>query len=257
MFAIGDSLREARTRRGLSSADVQKGIRIRERYLIALEEERWELLPGEAYAKGFLRTYAEFLGLDGNLYIDEYNARIAAHDNEPLVPYTLAPVHTTRRGVVRTLMGILVLALAIAGLAAWGIGGATPTAAKHGAAALQVQDASAATATPVRTRAIPHARALPAASTAAASAGLAKKTSIRATRGRCWLSIRTGGPNGQILFQGVLEQGKTLRYSLAHRIWVRMGRPGNLDISLGAHRVNGLPAQPGNVLLTSSGPQAA
>jgi cytoskeletal protein RodZ len=257
MFAIGNSLREARTRRGLSPADVQKGIRIRERYLTALEEERWELLPGEAYAKGFLRTYAEFLGLDGNLYIDEYNARIAAHDEEPLVPYTLAPVHPRRRGVVRTLMGILVLALAIAGLAAWGMGGATPNAAKSGASALQVQDAAAATATPAKTRAIPHAQPLPAGPTAAAVTQLAKKTVISATRGRCWLSIRTGGPNGQILFQGVLEHGKTLHYTLGHRLWVRMGRPRNVDISLGANLVNGLPAQPGNVLLTPSGPQAA
>jgi cytoskeletal protein RodZ len=239
---------------------VQKGIRIRERYLTALEEERWELLPGEAYTKGFLRTYAEFLGLDGNLYIEEYNARIAAHDEEPLVPHTLAPAHKARRGVVRTLMGSIVLALAIAGLAAWGMGGSTPTAAKNGASALRVQDASAATAAPVKTRAIPHAQALPKAMepvAAAPTAGLAKKTVIRATRGRCWLSVRTGGPNGQILFQGVLEQGRALRYTLGHRIWVRMGRPGNIDISLGRDLVNGLPAQPGNVLLTRSGPQAA
>jgi cytoskeleton protein RodZ len=257
MFAIGDSLREARTRRGFSSADVQKGIRIRERYLTALEEERWDLLPGEAYTKGFLRTYAEFLGLDGNLYIDEYNARIAAHDEEPLVPHTLAPAYKTRRGVVRTLMGILVLALAIAGLAAWGMGGSTPNAAKNSAAALQVQDASAATATPAKTRAIPHARPLPAQPKAVHAAAPAKKTVISATRGRCWLSVRTGGPNGQILFQGVLEQGRTLHYTLGHRLWVRMGRPGNIDISLGADRVNGLPSSPGNVLLTPSGPQAA
>jgi cytoskeleton protein RodZ len=257
MFAIGDSLREARTRRGFSSADVQKGIRIRERYLTALEEERWELLPGDAYTKGFLRTYAEFLGLDGNLYIDEYNARIAAHDEEPLVPQTLAPAHKTRRGVVRTLMGIMVLALAIAGLAAWGMGGSTPSAAKTGASALRVQDASAATATPVKTRAIPHAQPLPIEAAAPPAVGLAKKTVISATRGRCWLSVRTGGPNGQILFQGVLEQGRTLRYTLGHRIWVRMGRPGNVDISLGRDLVHGLPAQPGNVLLTRSGPQAA
>ena len=99
MFAIGDSLHEARIRRGLSAADVQKGIRIRERYLTALEEERWELLPGEAYTKGFLRTYAEFLGLNGNLYIDEYNTRFAHHDEEPLlVPESLAVSHRTRRG---------------------------------------------------------------------------------------------------------------------------------------------------------------
>jgi cytoskeleton protein RodZ len=257
MFAIGDSLREARTRRGFSSADVQKGIRIRERYLTALEEERWELLPGEAYTKGFLRTYAEFLGLDGNLYIDEYNARIAAHDEEPLVPQTLAPAHKARRGVVRTLMGIMVLALAIAGLAAWGMGGSTPNAAKNGASALQVQEASAATAAPVEARAIPHAKALPASAVAAPKTRPAKRTVISATRGRCWLSVRTGGPNGTILFQGVLEQGRTLHYTLGHRIWVRMGRPGNIDISLGANRVNGLPAQPANVLLTPSGPQAA
>jgi cytoskeletal protein RodZ len=236
---------------------VQKGIRIRERYLTALEEERWELLPGEAYTKGFLRTYAEFLGLDGNLYIDEYNARIAAHDEEPLVPNTLAPAHKTRRGVVRTLMGIMVLALAIAGLAAWGMGGSTPNAAKSGASALQVQDASAATAAPFRARAIPHAQPLPVSPAASHTTGLAKKTVISATRGRCWLSIRTGGPNGPIVFQGVLEQGKTLHYTLGHRLWVRMGRPGNVDIALGADLVHGLPAQPGNVLLTSSGPQAA
>jgi cytoskeletal protein RodZ len=257
MFAIGDSLREARTRRGFSSADVQKGIRIRERYLTALEEERWELLPGDAYTKGFLRTYAEFLGLDGNLYIEEYNARIAAHDEEPLVPNTLAPAHKTRRGVVRTLMGILVLALAIGGLAAWGMGGSTPNAAKESAAALRVQDASAATAAPAKARAVPHAQPLPASPEPATARELAKTTVITTSRGRCWLLVRIGGPNGQILFQGVLERGKTLRYSLGHRLWVRMGRPVNVDISLGGDRVNGLPAQPGNVLLTSSGPQAA
>ncbi|MGZ8716715.1 MAG: helix-turn-helix domain-containing protein [Gaiellaceae bacterium] len=108
MFAIGDSLHEARIRRGLSAADVQKGIRIRERYLTALEEERWELLPGEAYAKGFLRTYAEFLGLNGNLYVDEYNTRIAHHaETPPLVPESLAGSHRTRRGLLRTLLGVL------------------------------------------------------------------------------------------------------------------------------------------------------
>jgi cytoskeletal protein RodZ len=62
MFDIGASLRTAREKRGLTAEDVHMSLRIRERYLRALEEERWELLPGDAYAKGFLRTYAEFLG---------------------------------------------------------------------------------------------------------------------------------------------------------------------------------------------------
>ena len=70
MFEIGGSLREARLKRNLTPADVQKAIRIRDRYLQALEEERWELLPGDAYVKGFLRTYADYLGLDGDLYLE-------------------------------------------------------------------------------------------------------------------------------------------------------------------------------------------
>jgi cytoskeletal protein RodZ len=48
MFEIGASRREARTKRGLAAADVQKELRIRERYLTALEERQWHLLPGEA-----------------------------------------------------------------------------------------------------------------------------------------------------------------------------------------------------------------
>src|SRR6188472_836654 len=90
MFEIGGSLREARLKRGLTPADVQKAIRIRDRYLQALEEERWELLPGDAYVKGFLRTYADYLGLDGNLYVEEYNSRFAQPDEPQLVPERFA-----------------------------------------------------------------------------------------------------------------------------------------------------------------------
>jgi hypothetical protein len=157
--------------------------------------------------------------------------------------------------MLRSLMGILVLAAAIAGLAAWGMGGSTPQAAKNGASALQVQDASAATRTPAKARALPHGQALPAAPAAAKAP--ARATSIAATRGRSWVSVRVGGPTGRILFQAILQRGRKLHYTLGPRLWVRMGRPGNVDILLGAARVGGLPAQPGNVLLTRSGARPA
>src|SRR5690242_6384509 len=120
MFQIGPSLREARTRRGLSPADVHKAVRIRERYLTALEEERWDMLPGDAYTKGFLRTYAEFLGLNGQLYIDEFNARVAAHDEEPLVPDSLQNGRSRVSTILfRSVGAVIIIAAAIAGLAAW------------------------------------------------------------------------------------------------------------------------------------------
>ncbi|HEY7258548.1 MAG TPA: RodZ domain-containing protein [Gaiellales bacterium] len=75
MFEIGPALREARERRGLGFGDVEAETAIRSRYIRALEEEQFHVLPGATYTKGFLRAYAEYLGLDGQLFIDEFNSR--------------------------------------------------------------------------------------------------------------------------------------------------------------------------------------
>jgi hypothetical protein len=236
MFQIGASLREARNRRGLSPADVQKGLRIRERYLTALEEERWELLPGDAYIKGFLRTYAEFLGLNGTLYIDEYNSRFA-HRDEALVPDSLAP-RTARRGVMR-LLGVISVVGAVAGLAAWQLGGSPRTAAKP--PAIGAEDAAAALP-----RAKPQAKPTP--------APVAKARPVyavlNAARGRSWIVVRVGSANGKVLYVGILEQGKTLRFGVTQNLWVRMGRPSQLDVRLAGRIVGGLPGRPANLLLT-------
>src|SRR3954464_6577486 len=140
MFEVGGSLREARLKRGLSPADVQKAIRIRDRYLQALEEERWELLPGDAYVKGFLRTYAEYLGLDGQLYIEEYNSRFVYRD-EAVVPDTISAPRRRRSGAIR-LLTVLGLVGAIAALVAWQLGGGAHTPSK--ASAIGALDAAAA-----------------------------------------------------------------------------------------------------------------
>ena len=125
MFEIGGSLREARLKRNLTPADVQKAIRIRDRYLQALEEERWELLPGDAYVKGFLRTYADYLGLDGQLYVEEYNSRFARPDEPQLVPERFARTGTPFGGVgfLRPLLAVAVIVAIVAGLAAWQLSG--------------------------------------------------------------------------------------------------------------------------------------
>ena len=77
MFEIGNSLREARVRRGTDFAQAELATKIRGKYLRALEDEQFALLPAQTYVKGFLRTYAEYLGLDGQLYVDEFNSRFA------------------------------------------------------------------------------------------------------------------------------------------------------------------------------------
>ena len=83
MFEIGNSLREARLRQGLDFPEIEQRTKIRGKYLRALEEEQFDLLPGQTYVKGFLRSYSEYLGLDGQLYVDEFNSRYVTGEEEP------------------------------------------------------------------------------------------------------------------------------------------------------------------------------
>src|SRR5688572_27995017 len=75
MADIGSTLRETRIRKKIDITSVEEATKIRAKYLRALENEEFGLLPGPTYAKTFLRTYAEYLGLDPRLLVEEYSAR--------------------------------------------------------------------------------------------------------------------------------------------------------------------------------------
>src|SRR5262245_43060122 len=135
MFEIGNSLREARLRQGLEFPEIEYATKVRSKYLRALEDEQFDVLPAQTYVKGFLRTYAEYLGLDGQLYVDEYNSRyVGIEEESPLRASVRQPVHRERRfagGVVlAVLAGIAVLTALV--IAAWkfGSGSSSPTTPK-------------------------------------------------------------------------------------------------------------------------------
>jgi transcriptional regulator with XRE-family HTH domain len=89
MPEIGATLREARMRQHIDIADVEARTKIRAKYLRALENEEWELLPGPTFVKSFLRTYADELGLDSRLLIEEFklrHERLAEHELLPITP---------------------------------------------------------------------------------------------------------------------------------------------------------------------------
>jgi cytoskeletal protein RodZ len=97
VFEIGNSLREARVRQQLELTEVELATKIRARYLRALEEEAFEALPAQTYVKGFLRTYADYLGLDGQLYVDEFNSRYGMEGEEPREPVVVRRTSNVRR----------------------------------------------------------------------------------------------------------------------------------------------------------------
>jgi cytoskeletal protein RodZ len=248
MFEIGASLREARTRRGLSREDVQKAIRIRDRYLAALEDENWELLPGEAYTKGFLRTYAEFLGLDGALYVDEFNRRFASHEEQPFVPEALAPIGMRSIGFVRPLVAIGAIVAVVAAVAAWQLGGSSGTPSTRSAGGLDAASTSQASTAATRPAVTQHTRKHTSTHPSAPAHAI-----LTASRGPVWLLVRTGGATGTLVYQGVLQQGQTLPLTLRTRMWVRVGAPWNLDVTVAGKRASGLPNQVGDVYLGRAG----
>jgi cytoskeleton protein RodZ len=90
MPEIGATLREARMRARIDISEIESETKIRAKYLRALENEEWDLLPGPTYVKSFLRTYAEALDLDAKLILEEYKARHERPSAQDMMPITPA-----------------------------------------------------------------------------------------------------------------------------------------------------------------------
>jgi cytoskeleton protein RodZ len=93
---IGATLREARTRRKLDLSEIEAAIKIRARFLQAMENEEWDALPGGAYTRGFIRTYGSHLGLDGERLAEDYRRSTAPPGGER-PPKRVEPVPTGAR----------------------------------------------------------------------------------------------------------------------------------------------------------------
>lgn len=78
------------------------------------------------------------------------------------------------------------------------------------------------------------------------------RLTLTAVNGDCWLSVRVGSRDGEVLFEGLLGQGQTVRFARP-RLWIRMGAPWNLEARLNGRRLRGLPPATGNVVVTRAG----
>jgi cytoskeleton protein RodZ len=121
---IGESLREARMRARIDISEIETRTKIRAKYLRALENEEWDLLPGPTYVKSFLRTYAEALDLDAKLLVDEYKLRHERLSEVELQPINAAAPGRERRRQTPVLPPWVFLVVIILGLfvALWALG---------------------------------------------------------------------------------------------------------------------------------------
>jgi len=149
---IGATLRETRSRRKVSLDEVEAATKIRARYLQALENEEWDILPGGAYTRGFIRTYASYLGLDGDRLAEEYRRSSGPSPGErpPRVEPAATPGAARRHGGARTRVLAVALVAALIGAAiAIGVlaGGDETTAPKPAGAKKQEGSAKPADTT--------------------------------------------------------------------------------------------------------------
>jgi Helix-turn-helix domain/RodZ C-terminal domain len=135
---VGATLREARERREIPISEVVEATKIRPRFLHAIENEEWDVLPGSAYARSFIRTYADFLGLDGARLAAEHHQAPTPVPGPHVEPDPIGPGQIGRRprvsrGLLAALACVaLVALLVVAGLSGGDGGGAPEDGSKPG-----------------------------------------------------------------------------------------------------------------------------
>lgn len=211
MFEIGSTLREARQRRGYDIARCEQGTKIRGKYLRAMEDEQFDVLPSPTYVRGFLRSYAEFLDLDWQLVLDEYESRFGGFGDSDTDGDAAArsarrgrpagvPVRRSREGRLLWLAvgGVLVVALLV-----WvGAGDSSET------------------------------RNPPPASPPAAVQGGKSALRLEGVGAGTRFAVRADNVAGKLLAVGRLQPGAAKSFSFAESIWVQVSDPTGVRVTV-------------------------
>lgn len=180
-------------RRGLDITDCEAGTKIRSKYLRALEEEQFEVLPGPTYVRGFLRSYAEFLELDGRLVLEEYESRFERPREISAYEEVLRRGRMRRRSRESRFLGVASTLALLGAVVVWvGVDG---------------RDAPARQAPPV--------------------------TAVFSSVGRqaTYVEAREGGPDGRLLFPAsTIPSARPVSVSVQLPMWVHVGEGSGLRL---------------------------
>lgn len=238
MATLGEMLREQRDRLGLSIQQAEEATRIRGKLLRALEDDDYEHLPNPGYVKGYVWSYAKFLELDPTDAVDRYRRQIGSmHTHE--ISLNPEPVVVTRRDQHaipwRTALAVVAV-IAVAALAVWGITLAVRPPEKP----LPVPPAAEATKTPSRSNeaskpSTPAPSPEPTVSAEPTSNAPGPFKLVVAASGRSWIRIRI---DGDVQFEGTLEDGDSKEYDVTEEASARIGAPSAVTITR-----NGVPVE--------------
>lgn len=273
MTELGARLRQARESQGLSLAQAAADTRILQQSLIALEEGAYQRLPSDVVTRGFIRNYAQYLGLPADELIELYRRERGATDKIRIVAATHPP--RTRSYVLPSFFGVFFVTVALAGMAyivlnAVGrIGDRTPDAVSQAQPTPSIAPPSPlpspttgsapAIVVPERTPA-PGSTALaqqptgiaggvqPTSATAGPSptpaAPIVLEVFVPSARGgeSSWLRIET---DGNMAYEGIMRAGERQIFEAQRRVFIRAGNPPDVQVTVNGLQQGALGQVPG------------
>jgi cytoskeletal protein RodZ len=256
MDMIGKSLYTERVKKNLEIADVEHATGIRGIYLQALEQGKYEVLPGEVYVKGFIRNYGNFLGLDGthlvHLYCESISpvaapaqeapetATVAAKNNESISQFRFG------KKTVGLLAALLILAVS-----AWSLYGWKKTQDSNVAAT--TMDNIEKKAKSGTDPASPTAKS-PASSAASSLPGGSRPVVLFARYSdRCWTSVIA---DGKTLYEGIPRIDETFTWVADRQIVVNFGNAGAVELTFNGQPVGKIGERGDVVVKTFASPAA-
>ena len=273
MSDLSERLRSAREAMGVSLSQAATETRILQRYLVALEESDYQNLPGDVYARGFIRNYALYLGLSPEELIELYRRERGQTDPIRIVPATSAP--RIRGLALPSFFGVFFVVLSLVGLS-YLVLNATSSMGSSLAEAT-IGPTSAPTPPPLPT-AMPESTSAPviagaptatlqaagAAPSPTADVGVAAAPTstpgtqeapivleVRIDPGEnpgSWLEIKTDGTS---VFRKVLPPGQSVRYTAQRDVWVRAGNAAVVSLIINGQPQPALSTVPGDVVTFS------
>ncbi|MDA8228111.1 MAG: DUF4115 domain-containing protein [Desulfitobacterium hafniense] len=242
MAGEGKMLHEAREGKGWSLQYAEEITKIRVRYLQAMEEENYAILPGVAYIKGFLRTYSKHLGLNPEEILEMYRSSVIP-EAAPTIEAPLKPIKSRPlwlRPTIATLMGVLALTIVI-GVAHFS-GQEKPMVTNYSPAPLPTEPKEEAAKEPAKEPATNNQATQPIqnnpANVVAAPVEADGLTAQLIFSQPCWLVVKS---DGQQVLEGTYSSGTTKEIKAKEKIeFVTIGNAGGLTITLNGKAVPSL-----------------
>ena len=239
MKDIGEALKRAREERGLGLREVQTATKIRQKYLEALEAGDDSVMPGEVYTKGFIRSYAEYLGLDGWELVGRYKAwKDSVRPSAETKPEQ-KPLHRGPARPPRYLAWVLIILL----LAFGGFLGSQYYLSSRPGDAPQVEaptqeeeppgEAEPVPQEPPSEPEVPAIRKVEVSPTVVEyyvrAESVQLEVGVAPITDRCWMHVTV---DGRVAFDGMLAPGQIQTWQTPGEVRIRAGRPWALTFNL-------------------------